>query len=542
MGSFANLVGTVLATFGIGPKGARATLDASGLTADRTFTLPDKDGALPVAADVVDLTSSQNVSGQKTFTGTGGITAYNAAGAQVIVASAGGAESKVNFRAGALIGKTRWELTKNTTAEAGSEAGSDLDLSRFSDAGSVIGRVFRVIRSTGVLNFEVAPTILGNEVLIAGSNPNKLDWTQTVRAFALKTADTAGSGGSSQINVGPDPAALSSYAYLIGPNPAPSPRSHGRLVYNDGSTNYEGLRFGTTVTFPLDTVTLADFKPKQLTFDATATEPSAPSANNVVMFGRQVSGRNLPAFMGPSGLSTSVQPLLARNKVGYWCPPGNANTVPGVLGFTAPTVTGFTATARNVAATNHFTRMRRLGYVTGTTAGTVGHWRCNAYQYTTGGTGLGGFHYIIRFGISDATLETAARMFMGMRNSSTPSNVAPSTLTNCFGVGHDASETTLSFYYGGSAAQTPVSLGANFPVAKDVAYELALFAPPNETKLYWQVTHLGTGNTATGSVTGGAAVMPQESTLLAPWGYRTNNTAAVAVAIDVMSAYIETDL
>lgn len=43
-----NLLATVCTTFGIGPKGARATLDASGLTSARTLNLPDASGTLLV--------------------------------------------------------------------------------------------------------------------------------------------------------------------------------------------------------------------------------------------------------------------------------------------------------------------------------------------------------------------------------------------------------------------------------------------------------------------------------------------------------------
>ena len=264
-------------------------------------------------------------------------------------------------------------------------------------------------------------------------------------------------------------------------------------------------------------------------------------------FSRQIANRLMPAFIGPSGLDSALQPLLSRNKVGYWCPPGNATTVPGVLGFTAPTVTGFTGTARNVATTNLFTRMRRLGYVTAATAGTVGQWRSAAAQFTVGNssTGLGGFTYIIRFGISDAAAVAGARMFVGMRNVVTPTNVEPSTLTQCIGVGHGASDTTLHLFYGGSAAQTPINLGANFPAdtrSVDV-YELALFSSPNSGDVHYEVTRINTGHVATGTITNsGSTVLPTNTTLIGPWGYRTNNATALAVGLDVMSAYIETDV
>ncbi len=274
--------------------------------------------------------------------------------------------------------------------------------------------------------------------------------------------------------------------------------------------------------------------------------PVNPGAGKVNLFGRSIAGRVMPAFMGPSGLDSTLQPNLARNKVGYWAPPGNAATLPGVFGFTAPTTTGFTATARNVATTNLFTRMRRLGFVTAATAGTVGQWRVAVSQYTIGnGSGLGGFHYIIRFGISDDATVADAQMFMGMAvGTTTPTNVDPATLVNCVGIGHSATDANLKLFYGGSAAQTPINLGANFPkntLSVDM-YELALFASPNSQTIQYEVTRLNTGHVATGTLSGTVGTqIPAATTLLAPWGYRTNNASALAVGIDVASCYIETD-
>jgi hypothetical protein len=73
-------------------------------------------------------------------------------------------------------------------------------------------------------------------------------------------------------------------------------------------------------------------------------------------------------------------------------------------------------------------------------------------------------------------------------------------------------------------------------------YELALFSPPNSGEVRWEVTRLNTGHVATGTIANtGAAVLPTNTTLIGPWGYRTNNATALAVGVDVMSAYIETD-
>jgi hypothetical protein len=190
--------------------------------------------------------------------------------------------------------------------------------------------------------------------------------------------------------------------------------------------------------------------------------------------------------------------------------------------------------------------MRRLGFVSAATAAAVGQWRTGVSQFTLGnGAGLGGFTYIIRFGISDAAAIADARMFMGMGvGTLVPTNIEPSTLVNVIGIGCGAADTTLSLYYGGSAAQTPIALGANFPAnTRNVdMYELALFAAPNSTTVQYEVTRLNTGHVVKGTLSGAAGtVLPAATTLLGPWGYRTNNATALACAIDVASAYIETD-
>ena len=285
-----------------------------------------------------------------------------------------------------------------------------------------------------------------------------------------------------------------------------------------------------------------------LAFPEAPTTPT-PIPGNLVLFGRSIAGGMLPAFVGPSGLDSSLQPLLARNKIGFWCPAGNATTVPGVLGFTAYTGLG-TGTARNVTTTNMFTRMRRLGYVSVATAASFCGARVPVAQITLGttigGIPVGGFRKIVRFGISDAATVAGARTFVGIIGStSAPTNVEPSTLTNVIGMGHGAADTNFKIYFGGSAAQTPIDLGANFPcntLSTDV-YELALFCAPGLTSVGWQVTRINTGNTASGTLTGTVGTqLPAVTTLLSySTLWRTNNATALAVALDIFSDYIETD-
>jgi hypothetical protein len=273
-----------------------------------------------------------------------------------------------------------------------------------------------------------------------------------------------------------------------------------------------------------------------------------PPANTVVIFGRNVANRMLPAWAGPSGLDSAVQPWLARNKVGYWDPPGNATTTPGVFGFTAPSTQG-TATARNVATTNPLTRMRRLGYVS--TGGGAGQSASNylaVAQFATGdGFGNGGFTCIIRFGISDASAVASARAFIGMSaNVAAAANVEANTIINQVGIMQLANDTTQWYStINGSTVQPIVALGAALgsPSNTQVGMEVAIFSPPNANSVInMQVTNLGTGNTVfiqQATSVGGAT--PLWSVLLAPRMWRNNNVTASAVGLDVCSMYIETD-
>ena len=278
--------------------------------------------------------------------------------------------------------------------------------------------------------------------------------------------------------------------------------------------------------------------------DLEDTAPPAPAANRTRLFRRSLAGRQMPAWIGPTGLETTVQGSLFRNKIGLWQPPGDATTVPGVFGMAALSVQG-TATARNVATTNALTRMRRLGYVSAATAAAFGAARLAVAQVTLGdGAGLGGLFSVIRFAFTDPVLVTDARSFVGARNSvAAATNVEPSTLTNGIGVGHGAADANLKLFYGGSTAQTPIDLGATFSKALNIPYELILFASPNTANsIGWQVTRLDTGDTASGTVTGAAAVIPQSSMLMTPFSLmRTNNATAASVALDIISLGFETD-
>lgn len=276
-------------------------------------------------------------------------------------------------------------------------------------------------------------------------------------------------------------------------------------------------------------------------------EQAAPTPGNLRLYGRSLAGRCLPEWVGGCGLNTAAQPLLGQNRVAFWNPPGGSNTVPGVFGFNTSTSAG-TLTTRNVTAGSVLQRMRRIGYVSAATAGSVAAWLMTLRAAMMGnGSGLGGFTCIIRFGVSDAAVVAGARMFVGLNASSSASaNVEPSTILNCVGLAQLSTSTNLHIVYGGSAAQAPIDLGPNFPAntLSDDAYEIALFAAPNiPNSVGYRVSRLNTAHVAEGTLTAATpgVQLPSSTAMLTQNFFRSNNTTALAVGLDVCSVYMETD-
>jgi hypothetical protein len=167
---------------------------------------------------------------------------------------------------------------------------------------------------------------------------------------------------------------------------------------------------------------------------------------------------------------------------------------------------------------------------------------------TTGnGAGLGGFWISMRFGIADATLVSGAQMFAGLwllNSDPTAAALEPSTLTKAICVGHGAADTNLKLFYGGTAAQTPIDLGVNFPTnttGTDI-YELTLHAPSNLTgTVYYRVERINTGNVASGTLSGAATVLPDATTQLSVNMWRGNGATAAAATLSFMHLYVQTE-
>lgn len=318
----------------------------------------------------------------------------------------------------------------------------------------------------------------------------------------------------------------------------------------NGVVNFTAARVLVSLCGSSDNVLMLDAANVARLPLVTADPGASGFADVLALYAVKRAGRMLPKVAGPSGWDSTLQVSLSSNHLGIWSPVGNGTTVPGIFGMAALTITG-TGTTRNVAAGNMFARAKRIGVVSAATAGSLAGYRGGILQHTLGVPGAvpyGGFQLNIRFGCSDAATVAGARQFIGMANnaSSAGTNVEPSTLTNGIGVGHGAADTNLKIFYGGSAAQAPIDLGANFP-ANTLStdwYELTLYAPSNADNTVWyRVCRLNTGHVAQGQLTAATAgtQLPLNTTLMNLQAWRTNNATALAVGLDFGTIVIEKD-
>jgi hypothetical protein len=310
---------------------------------------------------------------------------------------------------------------------------------------------------------------------------------------------------------------------------------------NDYKTKIDGIQAGATANDTnanLRNRSTHTGNETSLTWNEINT-PSVP-ALGVTTYSKDVGGREMFAQIGKSGVDYSFQPFLGRNKVILWQANGNTTTST-VFGTLTPTNSG-TATTRNVATTNFFTWTRRLGHVSSATNNQASGIRAVSAQFGLGpAAGCGGFHFVARFGISDATLVAGARLFVGMTSSTAVlGNADPSTFANIIGVGLDAADTTLQIMHNDAAGTaTKINLGASFPESTNTdLYELVLYCASGASLVYYQVINLSTNAIASGQIT---TNLPAVNTLLAWQLWRHNVNTGQAVGLDIASVYLETD-
>jgi len=373
----------------------------------------------------------------------------------------------------------------------------------------------------------ISGTIVESDAIQTLTNKNITDTTNIVSVTQLGTAgsDIILSGAVAPI-IG-NFLTASDTTTILWQTKTPVP---GGLTTQVQYNNYQlSGATGMTIDSTDGTVILSDFN---------STTPNLPSSGSKI-FSRYQGGRRMTAQISPSGVDYSFQPFFATNKIGWWSATGNGTTV-NLVNFNN-TATG-TATTRNLASTNLFTSMRRVGYVSASNpAGSSSGTRHGAQQFWLGNAAkLGGFFYVVRFG-STSSVATQ-RLFIGLiASTAVIGNVDPSTSVNILGFGADSADTNFTFMHNdstGTATKDTLTGNVSAKTASTDMFEIRIFCAPNGTTIYYSIENLSNLSYSEGYAT---TDLPSNTTLLSPQIWINNGTTASAVGIDIVSQYIETD-
>lgn len=282
-----------------------------------------------------------------------------------------------------------------------------------------------------------------------------------------------------------------------------------KLLVSGGSKSYNDATGETTIT---------------ITGSGLTGEQARDSINEMLR-----AGSDITITKSDSGDSTLIQSnlnaltsRLQRTRMGAnygWvmCYGGGLTEVGMDLAFTG---VGNTA---NMATTTAYTARDKFEYLVTTPSTTAVVGFKGQYDLFWAGNNAynGGFDYAVTWGPATGVSTTTHRAFAGVRNSSgNPSDIDPSTLVNCIGMGYDDDDTNIQIMHNdASGTCTKIDLGSGFPVPtadRTKVFTFYLSIESGSGTYYWKVVDEADNKTATGTIT---TDIPTSTTLLRPYGH-----------------------
>jgi hypothetical protein len=275
------------------------------------------------------------------------------------------------------------------------------------------------------------------------------------------------------------------------------------------------------------------------------TTPPTPNTGSGLLYSESVAGRTSPEWKDESGVDYMLQSCMMDKRIGTIKATPNVAAVV-VAGMSQPTVI-LAGAAVAVTNTSRYTRIPKVASTSSPAAGLASGFYSPAngtLMSLSNGTS-GGFLISILYGNGDTLAGSIA--FAGLRAITTaPSGtIEPSTFTDCIGIGAGTADTTMSLYYGGSAAQTAISLPAYYK-SGSMYLRLTLYAPLNEANtIYYKVNDITTSTTpVTGKITATTpgVELPLNTAALYWRCHRGNNATATASSTYLSQVYFEENL
>ena len=272
----------------------------------------------------------------------------------------------------------------------------------------------------------------------------------------------------------------------------------------------------------------------------TGTNPATPAASGLNLFARTRGGRLLPAWIGPSGLDTTLQPALFGNSTYVWLP-GTGTTVAINWGcsFTARNLGTSAAQATPArSSTNAMTSMVRAQFGTGTTAtGASGVQSASTVAWRGNAAGLGGFFFFARFGIE--TLAADQRAFVGLSANNATMAADASTWANTIGIEKGTADSVWYVVERNATTLTRTSTGAT--VTAGQILDLWMYAPPNGSTVTIRLADAVSGTVYVNNTVFNTTI-PAATTFLYMQAHTMSVTGTTAKVLSLNRMYCENDL
>jgi len=296
----------------------------------------------------------------------------------------------------------------------------------------------------------------------------------------------------------------------------------------DGTTPWNALPHAILRT--LDELTVA-------LMEDQAT-PSVPDPGKLKFYAKSLGGRMMLRQLGPSGLSTPLQPSFFQNFITLIGPSATSslsaigNTVTSVGTISHPGSTeafGYMANIASAATAN----------ITAGTGTATALWR-------RGALGGGGFFYAARVLFPDANYDetgsgSGSRIFLGMTSATMAQAVASNTPSGSHAgfqrlhVNGSVTDANWHFFTGSGTSTDRTDTGIEFLPGK--IYDAYIFCAPSGNVVSWRIDNLTDDLSATGET---STHLPEAVTVLRA-GTQLQTVNAVVRNIRLQRLYIESD-
>jgi hypothetical protein len=298
----------------------------------------------------------------------------------------------------------------------------------------------------------------------------------------------------------------------------------GAYKMGDGITAWNTLAYHE-ITPAVQTITFAN----QL-------DPSTPASGTTILYGRTVSGRSLPKFIGPAGLNSPLQPAIFQNSL-WLVQPNTTSSVSAIGGSVASvgTISTPVPNSNSFGVSTNFATSATTNATTGTSQNIA------PLNTSAGPASNGGFFFVCRVWYPDSnygTGSTGSRHFVGVTDQTLAISVGsdnPAGSRMGFAMSTNLGESTWQFSTKNGTTETRTDTGVT--LVSNNLYDFYIFIDGGASTTYWRIDNLSTDVTTEGNT---SSTLPATGTYMRA-GFQVATLTTTARNIRMKKIYVETD-